>query len=116
MFSIWCRRKRTIARINNAEFIEDSSEFDLEALGVDAMISPENLASEEVGLLVNESGFTNSHDFEDGALKMMAAKIQSDAPFVGKTVMDAAMVYPGIKFMPIAIERSGTHNAIIHGK
>ena len=44
---------------------------------------------------------------------MMAAKIQSDAPFVGKTVMDAAMVYPGIKFMPIAIERSGTHNAII---
>ena len=105
--------KRTIARINNAEFIEDSSEFDLEALGVDAMISPENLASEEVKLLVNESGFTNSHDFEDGALKMMAAKIQSDAPFVGKTVMDAAMVYPGIKFMPIAIERSGTHNAII---
>ena len=86
--------KRTIARINNAEFIEDSSEFDLSALGVDAMISPENLASEEVKLLVNESGFTNSHDFEDGALKMMAAKIQSDAPFVGKTVMDAAMVYP----------------------
>ena len=37
--------KRTIARINNAEFIEDSSEFDLAALGVDAMISPENLAS-----------------------------------------------------------------------
>ena len=105
--------KRTIARINNAEFIEDSSEFDLQSLGIDAMISPENLASEEVKLLVNESGFTNSHDFEEGALKMMAAKIQSDAPFVGKTVMDAAMVYPGIKFMPIAIERSGTHNAII---
>ena len=85
--------KRTIARINNAEFIEDSSGFDLQSLGIDAMISPENLASEEVKLLVNESGFTNSHDFEEGALKMMAAKIQSDAPFVGKTVMDAAMVY-----------------------
>ena len=105
--------KRTIARINNAEFIEDSSEFDLEALGVDAMISPENLASEEVKLLVNESGFTNSHDFEDGALKMMAAKIQSDAPFVGKTVMDAAMVYPGIKFMPIAIEINGERNPLV---
>ena len=39
-------------------------------------------------------GFTNSHDFEDGALKNDGAKIQKDAPFVGKTVMDAAMVYP----------------------
>ena len=83
------------------KFIEDSSEFDLQSLGIDAMISPENLASEEVKLLVNESGFTNSHDFEEGALKMMAAKIQNDAPFVGKTVMEAASVFPGIKFMPI---------------
>ena len=47
--------KRTIARINNAEFIEDSNDFNLESLGIDAMISPENLASEEVKLLVNES-------------------------------------------------------------
>ena len=44
---------------------------------------------------------------------MMAAKIQNDAPFVGKTVMEAASVFPGIKFMPIAIERSGSHNATI---
>ena len=44
---------------------------------------------------------------------MMAAKIQNDAPFVGKTVMDAASVFPGIKFMPIAIERSGSHTATI---
>ena len=31
---------------------------------------------------------------------MMAAKIQNDAPFIGKTVKEAASVYPGIKFMP----------------
>ncbi len=71
------------------------------------------MAADEVKLLVNNSGFTNSHDFENGALKMMAAKIQNDAPFVGKTVMEAASVFPGIKFMPIAIERSGSHNATI---
>ena len=40
---------------------------------------------------------------------MMAAKIQNDAPFVGKTVKEAASVFPGIKFMPIAIQRSGSH-------
>jgi len=105
--------KRTIARLTNTEFLENGNKFDFSTIGIDEVISPENLAANEVKLLVNDSGFTNSHDFENGALKMMAAKIQNDAPFVGKTVMEAASVFPGIKFMPIAIERSGSHNSII---
>jgi len=105
--------KRTIARLTNTEFIENGSKFDFSSSGIDEVISPENLAANEVKLLINDSGFTNSHDFENGALKMMAAKIQNNAPFVGKTVMEAASVFPGIKFMPIAIERGGSHTAII---
>ena len=105
--------KRTIARLTNTEFLENGSKFDFSSIGIDEVISPENLAANEVKLLINDSGFTNSHDFENGALKMMAAKIQNDAPFVGKTVMEAASVFPGIKFMPIAIERGGTHTATI---
>ena len=105
--------KRTIARLTNTEFIENGSKFDFSSIGIDEVISPENLAANEVKLLINDSGFTNSHDFENGALKMMAAKIQNNAPFVGKTVMEAASVYPGIKFMPIAIERGSSHTAII---
>ena len=104
--------KRTIARITNPEFISDNS-IDFKKLGIDEIISPEHLAANEIKLLVNDSVFTNSHDFEDGELKMMAARIQTDAPFVGKKVQEAASVYPGIKFMPIAIERSGSQSAII---
>ena len=104
--------KRTIARITNPEFISDNS-IDFKKLGIDEIISPEHLAADEIKLLVNDSAFTNSHDFEDGELKMMAARIQTDAPFVGKKVQEAASVYPGIKFMPIAIERSGSQSAII---
>ena len=102
--------KRTIARITNPEFISDNS-IDFKKLGIDEIISPEHLAANEIKLLVNDSAFTNSHDFEDGELKMMAARIQTDAPFVGKKVQEAASVYPGIKFMPIAIERSGSQSA-----
>ena len=105
--------KRTIARLTNTEFLDNGSKFDFPSIGIDDVISPENLAANEVKLLINDSGFTNSHDFENGALKMMAAKIQNDAPFVGKTVKEAASVFPGIKFMPIAIERGGTHTATI---
>ena len=104
--------KRTIARITNPEFISDNS-IDFKKLGIDEIISPEHLAANEIKLLVNDSAFTNSHDFEDGELKMMAARILTDAPFVGKKVHEAASVYPGIKFMPIAIERSGSQSAII---
>jgi len=103
---------RTIARITNPEFINDNA-IDFKKLGIDEIISPEHLAVNEIKLLVNDSAFTNSHDFEDGELKMMAARIQIDAPFIGKKVQEAASVYPGIKFMPIAIERSGSQSAII---
>ena len=104
--------KRAIARTTNPEFILEKS-IDFNKLGIDEIISPEILASNEIKLLVNDSAFTNSHDFEKGKLKMMAARLQVDAPFVGKTVQEAASIFPGIKFMPIAIERSGSQSAII---
>lgn len=104
--------KRTIGRITNPEYIDDLS-IDFKSIGIDEIISPEKLASQEISLLVSNSAFTNSHDFESGKLKMLAAIIQNNAPFVGKTVQESASVFPGIKFMPIAIERSGSHNVII---
>ncbi len=105
--------KRTIARISNSEFIEGSHEIDFSSIGIDELISPESLATEEIKLLIHESAFNNSHDFEDGILKMMGVKLEKNAPFVGKTVMESASVYPGVHFMPIAIKKEGSDNTII---
>ena len=105
--------KRTIARISNSEFIEGSQEIDFGSIGIDELISPESLATEEIKLLIHESAFNNSHDFEDGILKMMGVKLEKNAPFVGKTVMESASVYPGVHFMPIAIKKEGSENTII---
>ena len=80
--------KKTIARISNAEFID--SEINFSSLGIDELISPENLATEEIKLLIHETAFTNSHDFEGGALKMIAFNLSNNAAFVGKTVMESA--------------------------
>lgn len=104
---------RTIARISNSEFIEGSQEIDFGSIGIDELISPESLATEEIKLLIHESAFNNSHDFEDGILKMMGVKLEKNAPFVGKTVMESASVYPGVHFMPIAIKKEGSENTII---
>ena len=105
--------KRTIARISSAEFIENNIEIDFDSIGIDELISPESLATEEIKLLIHESAFTNSHDFEDGILKMMGVKLEKNAPFVGKTVMEAASVFPGVHFMPIALKNEGIEKTII---
>ena len=105
--------KRTIARISNSEFIEGNKEIDFSSIGIDELISPESLATEEIKLLVHESAFTNSHDFEDGILKMMGVKLEKNAPFVGKTVMESASVFPGVHFMPIAIKKENSDTTII---
>jgi len=105
--------KRTIARISNSEFIEGNKEIDFSSIGIDELISPESLATEEIKLLVHESAFTNSHDFEDGILKMMGVKLEKNAPFIGKTVMESASVFPGVHFMPIAIKKENSDTTII---
>jgi len=105
--------KRTIARISNSEFIEGNKEIDFGSIGIDELISPESLATEEIKLLVHESAFTNSHDFEDGILKMMGVKLEKNAPFIGKTVMESASVFPGVHFMPIAIKKENSDTTII---
>ena len=104
--------KRTIARISNAEFTENN-EIDFDSLGIDELISPESLATEEIKLLIHESAFTNSHDFEGGVLKMMGVKLEKNAPFIGKTVMESASVFPGVHFMPIALKKEGCEKTII---
>merc|ERR1711998_43527 len=89
------------------------NDVDFKALGIDELVSPEELAAEEIQLLIHQSAFENSHEFEDGALTMMGTTLEDDAPFVGKTVREAAAVFPGVHFMPIAIKRIESHNTII---
>ena len=70
-------RKSYLQRKNSKRY----EKLNLE-IGIDEIISPENLASQEISLLVNNCAFTNSHDFESGKLKMLAAIIQNNAPLL----------------------------------
>jgi len=105
--------KRTIARISNTEFIENKEEVGFIKFGIDELISPEALAASEIELLLNQSAFSDSYEFEEGALTMVGTTLSSTALFVDKTVREAAEVFPELHFMPIAIQRSGTQYTII---
>jgi trk system potassium uptake protein TrkA len=105
--------KRTIARISSSEFINHSEEVSFEKLGVDELISPEELASNEIQQLLDQSAFSDSYEFEDGALTLLGTTLEESVPFVGKTVKEAAQIFPDIHFMPIALQRKGTQYTII---
>lgn len=105
--------RRTIARISNTEFLHNKDEVGFQQFGIDELISPEFLASREILQLIDQSAFTDSYEFEDGELTMLGLTVSHTAPFVGLSVMDAARVFPGVQFMPIALQRFGSQQTII---
>ncbi len=105
--------KRTIARISNTEFIEKKDEVGFSKFGIDELISPESLAANEIELLLNQSAFNDTYEFEQGALTMIGLNLSRTIPFVGKTVKEVAQIYPDLKYVPIAIQRFGTQYTLI---
>jgi len=78
--------KRTIARISNTEFIQHKDEVGFTKFGIDELISPEALAAKEIELLLHQSGFNDTCEFEEGALTMVGLILSKTASFVGRTV------------------------------
>lgn len=104
---------KSIANISNTEFIDNEDEIGLKKFGIDELISSEALAADEISLLLNQSAFDHTYKFEGGALIMLGTHLSAEAPFVGKSVQEAAQIYPNVRFVTIAIQREGTHFTII---
>lgn len=104
---------KTIARITNTEFINFKDEVGFTKFGIDELISPEALAASEIELSLKQSSFNENYEFEGGALTMAGLTLSRSASFVGKTVKEAAEIFPEIHFVPIAIQRFGTQYTII---
>ncbi len=105
--------KKTIARISNIEFIDNKELIKFSEMGIDELISPEELAATEIQLLLNQSAFFDTYEFEAGALIMVGVTLPKGAPFIGKTVKDTAGIFSGLHFMPIAMQRVGTQFTLI---
>ncbi|WP_242155409.1 Trk system potassium transporter TrkA [Aestuariivivens sediminis] len=101
--------KKTIARISNTEFINYKDEVGFTKFGIDELISPEQLAAKEIELLLNQSVFNDTYEFEGGALTMLGLNLTQNAQIVGKSVKEAAKLIPNVHFVPIAIQRYGSH-------
>lgn len=109
--------KRTIARITNPEFLKRENAVPVQRIGIDVLISPEQLAAVEIHQLVEESAFNMTHAFANGELKLFGTILDKDCKILNKKVRDVIDVSKQVlQFMPIAIIRNnekGIHETII---
>mgnify|MGYP005988923615 FL=1 len=104
--------KKTIARINNPEFLKNDS-INFKDFGVDFMISPEALAAEEIKLLLNQSSFNDTVAFENGVFNIMGTALGYKSKILDLTVKEAKEKFSLVDFITIAIKREGIAQTII---
>jgi len=105
---------KTIARIQNTEFLIRKDKLDLYDLGIDEIISPESLAGREIKRLLREIALTDSFDFDGGKLSLIGLPIHESSPLSGKTLLEASKLDPTNSFITVAILRNN-ETIIPHG-
>ncbi|MDC0177065.1 Trk system potassium transporter TrkA [Polaribacter sp.] len=104
--------KKTIARIDNSEFLNEC-EVDFRKFGLDFMISPQELAANEIKMLLDQSSFNDTVAFESGVFNVMGTPLTYNSPIVDLTVKEAKQQFPDVDFITIAIKRQGVAQTII---
>jgi trk system potassium uptake protein TrkA len=99
--------KKTIARITNTNILKYNDRVDIKSLGIDAYISTEDLASQEIERLIEHSAFTDSFEFEGGKLRLLGINLGESSKIINKSIMETASLNPKLSFMPVAIQREG---------
>ena len=97
--------RQTIARVNQAEYLEQESQDTFRDLGVDAIFSPRVLAAQEIQRLIEHPYFTDVFEFEEGLFSLCGLYIEQQCPVREKTIAEIAMENEGLAFRPIAILR-----------
>ncbi len=97
---------KTIARIDNLDYLEHSTLEFFKSLGVDSLIYPELIAAREVLSLLHETGTTEFMEFCGGKLAMYVQKLDKNAPIINKSLEEIAISHPAETYRAVAIKRS----------
>ena len=80
--------RHTIARAKNTSLVDEKNGFDFKKFGVDQIIIPELLVAKEIERLLRQSEFTDTFDFDQGALQLVGLKLDKDHEIVGQTIAE----------------------------
>jgi trk system potassium uptake protein TrkA len=105
---------KTIARIDNIEYLEPATDEYFKSLGIDSLIYPELIAAREVLGLLHETGTTEFMEFSGGTLAMYVQKLDEKAPILNKSLNEIAIAFKTDKYRAVAIKRND-HTIIPRG-
>jgi trk system potassium uptake protein len=97
---------KTIARIDNIDYLETSNYEFFKSLGIDSLIYPELIAAREVLGLLHETGTTEFMEFSGGKLSMFVHKLDEKAPIVNKSLEEVSVSNSTDKYRAVAIKRN----------
>lgn len=97
--------KKTIARVENGEYVSKENQDIFRTIGIDHLIYPEELAALELVKLIQRASATDIIDFEDGKLSLIGLKLEANLPIIRKSVQQIAQELDHVTFRVVAIHR-----------
>lgn len=96
-----------IARVRSVEYLRHARLFAQEALPVDVLISPEQLVTDYIERLIENTGALQVLDFAGGRVQLVAVRAYHDGLLVGHELRDLKKHIPGADARVAAIFRRG---------
>jgi len=98
--------KKTVARVDNNEYIRPENISHFTHLGIDYLIYPEKIAAREIVSLLGQGEIFESVDFSGGKLSLYVLKLNEKALVLNKTLYEISKE-KNIDFRAVAITRNG---------
>ncbi len=92
---------RTIARINNSEYLQENYKAKLKNMGVHELIYPESLAAKEITASVKQTVTRQIIEFSNGKLLLMGIKVRENASITDKPLKDLQLEGRNISIVAI---------------
>lgn len=97
--------EKTVARIDNMEYLEENTREFFMSLGIDYMIYPELIAAKEVLGLLHETGTTEFMEFSGGKLLLYVQRLEDNAPILNKSLREISESFRTHHYRAVAIKR-----------
>lgn len=96
---------KTIARIDNLEYMDTENVEFFGKLGIDSLIYPEDIVAREVLMLLHETGSTDFMEFSERKLVMYVQKLDRNAPIINKSLEEITRQFKPDHYRTVAIKR-----------
>ncbi len=99
--------KQCIARVSNIDNLLPENKRLFRELGIDNLISPEGIATNEIVKLINQNAADEIFEFSEGRLSLFSIKLDARALVINKSLQEIAREHGDMGFRVVAVHRKG---------